>query len=436
MPTDDTVLEPARELSVLARADVVVAGGGTAGVAAAVAAAREGAQVVLLERGGVLGGLATGGLIALLLTLDDGRGRQVIGGLCQEIVDRVGAAGGEFHPPAAHWASSEAGLVEKYRRWGLVWGKDAPVRYSVAYDPEILAQVLAEMVVEAGVDLLFHCLAADPLVEGRRIEALAVQSKAGRGAVVAPVYIDASGDGELFAAAGCAFELERVHPWLWFRVGGITDVSDALEQGAPFFRTTAADQVLVPWGLAARGGGKIDATDPRERTRGELDARRLALEEFRRLRVELPDAAGAHLCGVASQLGITESRRVAGRATLTRQQADRDFADAIAVTGHWTRHGLVYAVPYGCLLAAELDNLLVAGRCISVDHPTHNATKEIPACVATGQAAGTAAAMAAAASTTGGQQGDASAVDTGALRVKLAERGALLEYPFAARAGE
>ena len=98
-----SIREPPRETPVLKRTDVLVVGGGTAGVSAAVAAARAGAEVTLVERYGSLGGLATGGLIALLLTLDDGKGRPVIGGLCQEATERMTAAGGAFHDLTADY---------------------------------------------------------------------------------------------------------------------------------------------------------------------------------------------------------------------------------------------------------------------------------------------------------------------------------------------
>jgi len=99
----ESLREPARELPLRARPDVLVVGGGTAGVAAAVAAARSGARVLLAEASSSLGGLATNGLIALLLTLDDGRGRPVIGGLCQELTERMQARGGAYAPPPEHW---------------------------------------------------------------------------------------------------------------------------------------------------------------------------------------------------------------------------------------------------------------------------------------------------------------------------------------------
>src|SRR5262252_5092902 len=186
--------EPARELEVLARADVLVVGGGSAGVAAAVAAARTGARVVLAEASGSLGGLATNGLIALLLTLDDGRGKQVIGGLCQEVTERMTAKGGAFAPPPEHWGRPDPELVKRYAGWGLVWGgarAEHVVRYSVAYDPEVMREVLNELATQAGVELLFHAWGARALVEDGRIAGVAIESRAGRQALAADVVIDA-----------------------------------------------------------------------------------------------------------------------------------------------------------------------------------------------------------------------------------------------------
>ena len=166
----EVLRESARELPVLARADVLVVGGGTAGVAAAVAAARSGARVVLAEASSSLGGLATNGLIALLLTLDDGRGRQVIGGLCQEVTERMTALGGAFAPPPEHWGRPDPELVKRYAGWGLVWGgarAEHVVRYSVAYDPEVLREVLNDLVTQAGVELLLPRLGRARARRGR-----------------------------------------------------------------------------------------------------------------------------------------------------------------------------------------------------------------------------------------------------------------------------
>jgi glycine/D-amino acid oxidase-like deaminating enzyme len=414
--------EPARRTRVHARTEVLVVGGGSAGVAAAVAAARSGAATMLVERGGALGGLATGGLIILLLTLDDGEGRQVVGGLCQEVVDRVAARGGAHFPSQGDWGSSDPEWIERDRRWGLVWGS-APhrVRYSVAYDPEEMRFALSSLCEEAGVRLLFHSLACEGLRDGDRIRGVAFQGKSGRFAILADVVIDATGDGDVFASVGVAFELERVLPWLWLRMGGLADIEGALDHGGAFFRTVGDGQVLLPWGATERIVAKIDATDPEDLTRAELACRRnvmAAVDELRRTRSEF---ARAHVCEIARDLGITESRRMLGRTILRREDVDRRRDDAIALTGHWTRYGALYWIPYGSLLAPEIENLLVAGRCISVDHRTHHATKEIPPCIATGEAAGTAAAMAVRAGIPPAR------LDVDSLRARLLAQGAILD---------
>jgi succinate dehydrogenase/fumarate reductase flavoprotein subunit len=415
------VEEPARRTPVRHECEVLVVGGGTAGVAAAVAAARAGADVLLVERSNALGGLATGGLIILLLTLDDGRGRQVVGGLCQEASERLAAKGAAYAPAPAEWGRADEALVERDRSFGLVWGR-APhrVRYSVAYDPEVMRLVLLELLEEAGARLLLHAQAAEPMLEGRRVTGVTFQAKAGRFAVRARAVVDATGDGDLFAAAGCAFEREDVLPWLWCVLGGVEDAPAAAARGVGF-RTPGAGRLLLPWGATEKIARRIDATLPEDLTYAELACRKRVMAEFERLRREEPGFARAHLCRIAEQLGITESRRLVGRRVLGRDEVDRRTPEAVALTGHWTKYGALYWIPYGALLPRELDNLLVAGRCISVDHRVHHATKEIPACFATGEAAGAAAALA-------GKAGVAPAeLDVAALRAHLLAAGAILD---------
>jgi glycine/D-amino acid oxidase-like deaminating enzyme len=421
--------EPSRRTRVHAETEVLVVGGGTAGAAAAIAAARAGAETMLVERYGALGGIATGGLVILLLTLDDGEGRQVIRGLCQEVTERLATRHAAFFPPAAEWGRADDTLVERYRRWGLVWGSGPHrVRYSVAYDPEDLRLVLNEMVTAAGVRLLFHAWGCEPILEpaaqgAQRVAAVTFQGKHGRFAIRAKTVIDATGDGDLFAGAGCAYDLERVLPWLWFRMGGVHDAEDAVASGGWYFHTLGEGRVLLPWGATERIGRKIDATDPEDLTFAEVECRKQVMAEADRLRAEVPAFRDAHLCDVASQLGITESRRLRGAYVLARDDIDRAFADTVAITGHWTKYGVRYAIPYRALRPEGIDNLLVAGRCISVDHRVHHATKEIPPCMATGEAAGTAAALAVRAGTT------PAALDVGALRARLQQAGAIVDFP-------
>ncbi len=381
-------------MPVIDRCDVLVVGGGSAGLSAAIAAKRQGADVVLIERYGYLGGLASGGLIVLLLTLDDGAGKQVIAGLCQELVERLDARGACFYPPKGEWGNPSDELVQQYQRWGLVWGS-APhkVRYSVAYDPEEFKFVSNTWVAEAGVRLLYHRWASDIVTDGNKISHVVFTSKAGRQAIACDTVIDATGDGDLFVLAGEQFESEQVHPWLWFRMAGVDIDTAQRERGAYFFRTIFPSQALLPWGAAERIDRRIDATNPDDLTHAEIECRRMVMEEIDRLRAQVPGFDSAYLTDIALTLGITESRRLVGRYVLRREDINQPFDDVIAVTGHWTKYDCTYQIPYRSLVPQRTSNLLAAGRCISVDHRTHHATKEIPACFATGEAAGIAAAL-------------------------------------------
>src|SRR5438093_2821238 len=188
--------EPGRDLPVIGRPDVLVIGGGSAGLAAAVAAARRGADTWLLEQSGFVGGLATVGLINLLLTMDDGCGHQVVAGLCQEVVDRLDVRGEARYPPAEEWGSEDPALVDRWRDWGLIWGAPPDVvRYSVAFDPEEFCNVSFDLLRAAGVRLRMHSWCAHAHTTDGRIEAVVLESKKGREVVQPRVVIDATGDG-------------------------------------------------------------------------------------------------------------------------------------------------------------------------------------------------------------------------------------------------
>ena len=379
--------EPARDLPVIGRPDVLVVGAGSAGIAAAVAAARRGADTWLIERSSALGGLATVGLVNLLLTLDDGAGHQVVAGMCQEFVDRLASGGRCTFPPREAWNREDARAVDEWRAWGLVWGAPESVRYSVAFDPDAFVDVAIAALSEAGVRLRFHTWFAGVGTNDGRIDAVLVESKKGREAIVPRVVVDASGDGDVFVAAGAPFEQVAIPPHLWFRVGGVEGTP------GPFvFRTLDPGRALVPWGPH---GERVDACDPDDMTRAELACRAAAASAFADLRASDPALRDAWLDDYARMLGITESRRLVGDHVLTKEEGDVPFADAIARTGHWTKRGIVYEIPYGCLTTPAAANLLVAGRCISTSRYVHQATKEIPAAMATGEAAGVAAAISA-----------------------------------------
>jgi len=408
----DSFHEAAREVPIIGRPDVLVVGGGAAGIAASVAAARRGATAWLIEQSSALGGLATVGLINLLLTLDDGDGTQVVAGLCQEFVDRLSTRGAATFPPAAQWASEDPAEVDHWRRWGLIWGAPESVRYSVAFDPDAFIDVSIDALTEADVRIRFHTWFADVAVEDGRIAAVFVESKNGREAIVPSVVIDASGDGDVVARAGAPCERQSIPPNLWFRVGGVAD-------DAPpgfWFKTMSSGRALVPWGPAPN---RVDACDADDLSRALLECRAGARQAFEGLRTQ-PGFESAWLDDYAHLLGITESRRLIGDHVLAKEEGDVRFPDAIAQTGHWTRRSVVFDVPYRCLTAPGYTNLLATGRCISTTRYVHQATKEIPAAMATGEAAGAAAIAVANAGV------DVHDVDVDALRADLRAAGAII----------
>jgi glycine/D-amino acid oxidase-like deaminating enzyme len=410
-------LEPARRLPVIGRPDVVVVGAGSAGVAAALAAARRGADTWLLEQSGFLGGLATVGLINLLLTMDDGGGTAVVSGLCQEFVDRIDERGGARYPPATEWDSEDRSAVGRWRRWGLIWGAPPEaVRYSVAFDPEVFVDVAHETLAAAGVRLRLHSWFATVGMADGAVGAVIVESKRGREAICPQVVVDATGDGDVAVAAGADHERVTIPPYLWFRVGGVRDA--ALDDaGRAWFLTTGWGRVLVPWGPSS---DRVDPCDPDDMTEAQVRCRLAARAEFERLRREAPGFADAWLDDYARMLGITESRRLVGEYVLRKEDGDVRFPDSIAQTGHWTRRHVVFDIPYRCLVTPAVANLLVAGRCISTTRYVHQATKEIPAAMATGEAAGAGAARAAAAGV------GVHDVDVAALREDLRATGAFV----------
>ena len=175
---------------------------------------------------------------------------------------------------------------------------------------------------------------------------------------------------------------------------------------------------------------RVNACDPDDLTRTEILCRRAARAHFDVLRSQMKGFENAWLDDYARMLGITESRRLVGDYVLRKEDGDVRFTDAIAQTGHWTRRNVVYDIPYRCLTTSVVDNLLVAGRCISTTRYVHQATKEIPAAMATGEAAGAAAAAAshADANSDAARQTppDVRTIDVAALRSDLSARGAIV----------
>ncbi|MFH1568625.1 MAG: FAD-dependent oxidoreductase, partial [Gemmatimonadota bacterium] len=389
-----------RQVPVALEADVLVVGGGPGGLGAAVMAARRGARTALVERYGFMGGMAASGEVHPFMT---------------NHVDDVPLDG----PVYTDWIAA----MDRYRSSA---GKE---RY-VAKDAAMLAA--EDLCLEAGVELLYHHQLADVLVRDRQVEGLVLLSKSGLTAARAAQYVDCTGDADLAFRAGCRCEQGgpsgHCQPMtLCFKLGGV-DVGrmpgrpeinrlydearargevDCPRENILLFHWFEADVIHFNTTRVIHRSGTSGA----ELSDAEIQARRQVRQLLRFFRERVPGFEKAQLYSLAHHIGVRESRRVRGRAYLTREafEGRRKFPDAIArvrypidihnpdgtgteivqiPAGDW------YEIPYGCVVAADRDNLLVGGRPISVDHAIHSSMRVMPPACTVGQAAGLGAAMA------------------------------------------
>lgn len=447
--------------------DVLIIGGGSAGVCAAIAAAREGAQAMLVEQAGCAGGMATQGLVTPFMTCYDKDGKNmIIRGLFEEIVNRMVEKGGAIHP-------SQVSKGTAYTSW-VVTGHD----HVTPFEPEVLKEVLDEMLTQAGVKILYHTTFIRPLLTDARITGAVLHSKSGFECVEAKVCVDCSGDADVARMCGVAFEngnetLAICQPaTMFFRLGNVD--SSAVEADIQanidnFYRKDGVNYRSLHWRVAqARAAGDwdlnrvsiglfksvkddewgintsrimgIDAIDNRSMTQGEIEGRRQVDQILRFFRKYVPGCQNARLLCSGSTLGIRESCHIKGRYQLTVEDllsgvVPEDSivlaSNSVDVHGRFgptsneymvIENGDYYGIPYRCLLPLGVAGLLVAGRCISASSEAAGAVRVIPPVMGMGQAAGIAAALAA----KSGQ--DVAEIDYHILREHLIKQRAYLNY--------
>ncbi|MFC1714202.1 FAD-dependent oxidoreductase [Candidatus Poribacteria bacterium] len=405
-----TITEERREIPVSKEVDVVVAGGGPAGIGTALAAARMGAKTLLVEQFGALGGVATTGLHTHVCTLKDaGAKNLIVGGISKELSDR---------------------LVEL---------NTATLGAHLDFELESMKRELDAMMLESGVELLYYTLVSDTIVSDDSIEGIIVENKSGRSAILSKMVVDCTGDADVAARAGAPFEKGResdggMQPvTLMFRIGGVDwsmlreyRLSDpkleemcrkAIRAGdmEPFqtrlmgfwFCHIRPDQV----GVNFTNITGIDSTNADDLTRATIEGRKQAKTLMEVLRKYVPGFEDGYIIDTAAVIGIRESRRIIGEYVMTVDDVVnvKKFPDGIAKgsffvdihhptdTGlHNPRYlgqGTHYDIPYRCIVPRRIDDLLVAGRCISVTHEALGSTRVMFQCMALGEAAGTAAAL-------------------------------------------
>jgi len=416
-----TIVEASNQLPVYDEAEVLIVGSGPAGHSAAVAAARAGAKkVVIIERYGHFGGMATGGMVILIPHLSY-KDKTLIMGLQQEWLDRLGKIpGGVIGAKLDETGSADPALVEHWRGYfAMVW--DDVICHGAYVDPNILKIVMDEMIEEQGekITTYFHSWGTKAIMDGDKITGVIFESKEGRKAITAKVVIDCTGDGDIFASAGAAFDedhdlaIRNSMTAVVYRIGGVdfekfTRWKLANMKDWPAYMdkmieitsfkmsphpTPRNDVVWVNNWLPGRYCLNI-----KDLTNTEFTVRRTMLQVIDYMKKTFPGFENAYLYDIAPQLGTRGSRRLHGEYKITVDDLKNTYEheDTISVV---PAINLQYSktpteIPYRVMVPEKIENLLVAGRCFSSDVEANNWTNLIPHCVALGQAAGVAAAVA------------------------------------------
>jgi glycine/D-amino acid oxidase-like deaminating enzyme len=427
---------PPRSAQLACETDVLVVGGGPSGLGAALGAAQTGAEVVLAERYGFLGGNATAALVMplmsfhtqrprpekkgaiTLLPTDHGPGEAVVAGVLTKLLERLVSAGGALPP------SLQTGYV-------------------VPFDPEAFKLVALDLLDEAGVRFLFHSFATD-VFDDDAFKNVVFETKSGPVVIRARVVVDCTGDGDIAARAGAIYEIGREddglvqpmtlmfritefnrvafagyvkqHPDQWRGVHGLWDLirkaaaegqlqlprEDILFFGTPHEREVSVNSTRVT---------KVLGTDVWDLSYAEWESRCQLRQIVAFLRRYVPGFENAYAVQSGVNVGVRETRRISGDYQLTAGDIlqARKFPDVIARssypvdihnpegTGTLLKRlppGEAYDIPLRCLLPRGVEGILVAGRCISGTHEAHSSYRVMPVSMATGQAAGVCAALA------------------------------------------
>ncbi len=405
------ITESEKRLKVKYAVDVLICGGGSAGVAAAVAAARSGANTLVIESQGCLGGMSSAGFMNRLGPYHDQK-KMILGGIPVEVVERLAELNAIAMPRPCPRKDKD--------------------NYWTPFDPEAMKYILDQMLTEAGVKILFKTLAVDVISDNGCLRGIIIESKSGREAILAEVVIDCTGDGDIAALAGVPFTKGRAEDGWMQPMGLLSKVHNLDRQRALEFisanrehlekikKDIGNNDAVIACGTDnllrkdetyynADHGVNFDGTRSEDLTDIYLQARKQIWINFLFAQKYIPGFENAYICGTAAQLGVRESRQIEGEYILTGEDVlgAKKFSDRIAkyacyidihcsnekCKGKELPPGQSYDIPFRSLIAKAITNLLVAGRCFSATHEAMASARMIPSCMAMGQAAGTAAAL-------------------------------------------
>lgn len=432
----------AKQIPLIAKPDVLICGAGLAGIGAAVAAARGGAKTMVVERNGFAGGFFTAIIGSAFDGFADERtGAPVVGGIVFEMLERMGVIAPGQGPHLRYNVNGDFSFVEMH-----------PERVIGRCDPERFKRAADAILLEAGVEILYHTQVADVITKDGHIQQVIVSNKAGLVAIQPKIVIDGTGDGDVAAWAGAPFEkAESLQPMsLHFRIAYLEPSFDlrrrcaailhqAHERGelglyaGPYPATFSGRDVYFN---ATRTPG--DNTNPVDWTRAEIQGRRDAWKMFELWQAELPEFAEAYFMTSGPVAGARESRRIVGDYVLTGADVRSGQGhDDVIVLGAWRldRHPPdqpgyhdipwtpPYDIPYRTLLPQGVENLLVAGRCHSATAEALASSRVTATAMGMGQAAGIAAALGVA------QGRSPREVAVGEIQTRILTSGGILETP-------
>jgi hypothetical protein len=377
------------ETPVVARFQVIVAGGGPSGVIAAVASARSGASTLLIERYPFLGGNGTAGLMTCYNGFRNQRppdALQTVKGIPAEYIAELVRIGGiaddDPYPKPFHDVTTG----------------DLP--YCIGFDPEAAKVASLNLIRKEGVKLRLHSLVVAPMLDGSRVTGIIVESKSGRQAIAADVVVDATGDGDIAAGAGAPFmsparKGDRMGMSLMYRLGGLGSGIEGTYGGIRI-----KDRV-VKWGPGFGG----DGLDVENLTRAETETRLQLWERVREMRKK-PGMESIYLMQSATGIGVRETRRILGEYVVTEEDAKegKRYTDVIAISSNPmpSYHGKRYffehegfEIPYRSLVPKNVEGLVLTGRCISCEQGPFQSARSMAPAMAIGHASGCAAAISA-----------------------------------------
>ncbi len=365
---DGKVIQPQRRLPVLTETDVLVVGGGSAGIVAAIAARRAGAKVTIVERYGHFGGLWTGGLVLTILGHIAQGPKQVCQGIGEEMMRRL--------------EKMDGAIINR-----------GPGSNPIV-DAEAVKYLMVEMIEEAKVQVFLHCWGVEAVTQDNSIRGAVFESKSGRQAILAKVVVDATGDGDIFAAAGAQFEHRSHNVGLASRIGNLDRVDKIKTSDTEKPKRLGSVTPVRGVNWVNLTGPEVDGLDLATLTRMEMNHRKYIWNKIQKIR-NVPGYDNVYLMETAPQIGVRITRILNGLKTVKVNDIKNStqHTDVIGVGGASHAEHVEWQIPYGALIPQTVDNVLAAGRCISCDLRMADLVRLIPNCFVTGHAAGVAAAV-------------------------------------------